>query len=261
MVFTFHVPALPHTVTGDPRFSSCAFTGIAQRFAGAMAKRGHRVIHYGNEGSVVDVEHVEVFSRRQQEKLFGREPWWKSGNIRAFPWREESFTTWNAIAREEIARRASARDFVCIIGGRMQSELASIPGTLGVEYSIGHPPKGSFTKKHRAFVSHAWMNYCYGVLGESDGQFTDTVIYPPVDPSEFDCQESKGDYLLFLGAVSIAKGIHIAIEVARDAGVQLVVAGGGEKGTEPWVDYRGIVGPHVRRELLAGARAVIMPTT
>lgn len=261
---TLHVPALPHTITGDPRFSACAFTGIVERFTAVMAARGHRVIHYGNAGSVVskDVEHVEVFSSARQLKEFGKKPWW-GGTIREFPWTRENFAAWNTIARRQIAKRAGPRDFVCIIGGRLQSTLADIPGTMGVEYSIGYEPGGMFSTDRRAFVSHAWRHYCLGATGQTTGSFTDAVIYPPVDPEGFLCSSRKAGYLLFLGHVMPSKGVNIAIEVARDANVRLLVAGGGQipEKPEPWVEYLGVVRPGERRELLANAQAVLMPTT
>jgi glycosyltransferase involved in cell wall biosynthesis len=262
---TFHVAALPHTITGDPQFSSCAFTGIVERFACAMADRGHRVIHYGNGGSVLapNVETVEVFSKARQRKEFRKAPWW-GGPIREFPWIDANFAAWNAVAREQIAKRASERDFVCIIGGRMQSSLADIPGTMGVEYSIGYEPGGMFSQSHRAFVSEAWRHYCLGATGQAKGDFTDAVIYPPVSPGDFRSASEKDDYLLFLGHVMPTKGIHVAVEVARDAGKRLIVAGAGGRGagiSEPHVECVGVVAPSARAALMGRASAVLMPTT
>jgi glycosyltransferase involved in cell wall biosynthesis len=262
---TFHVPALPHTITGDPRFSSCAFTGIVERFTRAMADRGHRVIHYGNGGSVVaeNVETVQVFSKSLQRKKFSKEPWW-GRSIREFPWIDGNFAAWNALARAQIAKRASKRDFVCIIGGRMQSSLADIPGTMGVEYSIGYEPGGMFSRNRRAFVSEAWRHYCLGATGQSAGDFTDAVIYPPVNPRDFRYSSAKDDYILFVGQVMPTKGIHVAVEVARDAGKRLIVAGAGgyDAGiAAAHVECVGAVVPSVRAALMERAAAVLMPTT
>ena len=102
------------------------------------------------------------------------------------------------------------------------------------------------------------------------------VIHHGIDPSAFAPGDGKGDddgeYLLFLGRMSPDKGAHRAIEVARKAGVRVLLAA---KMREPWerryfeeyvephlgdsAVYLGEV-PHERKlELLRGARALLFP--
>lgn len=102
------------------------------------------------------------------------------------------------------------------------------------------------------------------------------VIHHGLDASTFSFGDGTGDedgeYFLFLGRMSPDKGAHRAIEVARKAGVRLLMAA---KMREPWertyfdervapllgpeAVYLGEV-PHERKlELLAGARALLFP--
>jgi glycosyltransferase involved in cell wall biosynthesis len=102
------------------------------------------------------------------------------------------------------------------------------------------------------------------------------VIHHGIDASAFSQGPGDGDddgeYLLFLGRMSPDKGAHRAVEVARKAGVRLLMAA---KMREPWEHryfeeyvepflgdsavYLGEV-PHERKlELLRGASALLFP--
>jgi glycosyltransferase involved in cell wall biosynthesis len=98
------------------------------------------------------------------------------------------------------------------------------------------------------------------------------VVYNAVDVDGFPYRERKDDYLLCLGRITERKGQDAAIEVARRAGIPLVIAGRVhpaeaaffETKILPHVDgetvtFAGEV-PHDRKlELLAGARALLSP--
>jgi glycosyltransferase involved in cell wall biosynthesis len=95
-----------------------------------------------------------------------------------------------------------------------------------------------------------------------------TLIPHGIETDAFPFQERAGDYLLFLGRMIEDKGPKQAIEVARAAGMPLVLAGPSEEGFEeniaPWIDgggvtYVGRVEPRERDHLLAGAAALVYP--
>ncbi len=50
-------------------------------------------------------------------------------------------------------------------------------------------------------------------------------IYHGVDTDEFSFNPEPGDYFLYLGRVTEDKGVHLAIEAAKKAGVRLIIAG------------------------------------
>jgi glycosyltransferase involved in cell wall biosynthesis len=51
------------------------------------------------------------------------------------------------------------------------------------------------------------------------------VIHHGVEPSKFPIGDGGGGYVLFLGRMSEGKGAHRALRIAREAGVELVLAG------------------------------------
>jgi glycosyltransferase involved in cell wall biosynthesis len=98
------------------------------------------------------------------------------------------------------------------------------------------------------------------------------VVHNAVDVDAFPFREDKEDYLLCIGRVCERKGQDLAIEVARQAGLPLVLAGRVhpkeawffEERILPHVDaeqvvFHGEVSNERKGELLAGARALLFP--
>ena len=96
----------------------------------------------------------------------------------------------------------------------------------------------------------------------------DATIHHGIDTSEFTFVPVHGKYLLFLGRIHPDKGAHLAIEVAKLAGLPLIIAGiiqdqrYFDDEVAPHIDgtdvsYVGPVGPAKRDELLGGARALL----
>ena len=94
------------------------------------------------------------------------------------------------------------------------------------------------------------------------------TIHHGIDVSQFPLGDGAGDYLLFFGRIHPHKGTACAIEIARRAGLELIIAGivqdraYFEKEVEPHVDgtsvqYLGPVGPERRADVLGGARALV----
>jgi glycosyltransferase involved in cell wall biosynthesis len=96
----------------------------------------------------------------------------------------------------------------------------------------------------------------------------DTTIYHGIDLEAFSVGEGRGGYLVFLGRIHPDKGVHAALEVARRAGMPLVIAGVVQDEAyfrdriEPHIDgdrvrFVGPVGPAARDRLLGGAAALL----
>jgi len=98
------------------------------------------------------------------------------------------------------------------------------------------------------------------------------TIHHGIKPSLYQVQETKQAYLCFLGRVAPTKGTHLAIEIARKAGIPLKIAGEiqplyqqyWEKQVKPQVDgafieYVGELGPDEKNALLGDARALLFP--
>ncbi len=95
-------------------------------------------------------------------------------------------------------------------------------------------------------------------------------VYNGLDPDEFLYRDRKDDYSLFLSKVSRkSKGIDIALQLARDLGFRLVVAGGNRFSLRKtggfWnslradVQFIGEVSGLQKAQVLAGARALLFP--
>lgn len=94
------------------------------------------------------------------------------------------------------------------------------------------------------------------------------TIHHGIDMGAFSVGARARDYLLFFGRIHPDKGTREAIEVAKRAGLPLVIAGivqdraYFEREVEPHIDgdnveFVGSVGPERRNDLLGGARALL----
>ncbi len=93
------------------------------------------------------------------------------------------------------------------------------------------------------------------------------TVYNGIDLSLYPLQSSHGDNLIFLGRIHPDKGVHLAIEVARQSGWPLVIAGIIQDKTyydeqvKPHLDhqirYIGSVDIEGKNGLFAGARALL----
>jgi glycosyltransferase involved in cell wall biosynthesis len=96
----------------------------------------------------------------------------------------------------------------------------------------------------------------------------DATIHHGIDTTQFTFSPDAGDYLLFLGRIHPDKGTHLAIAVAKKAGLPLIIAGIIQDeayfrdAVQPHINgadvsYSGPVGPPERDKLLGGARALL----
>lgn len=94
------------------------------------------------------------------------------------------------------------------------------------------------------------------------------TVYNGIDLSLYPLRQSQGDDLIFLGRIHPDKGAHLAIEVARQSGRPLLIAGIIQDKTyfreqvEPYLDdgqirYIGSVDVPGKNELFARARALL----
>lgn len=95
------------------------------------------------------------------------------------------------------------------------------------------------------------------------------TVYHGVKTSEFDFNGTGGNYLLFLATMSKAKGVDIAIEIAKKTGMKMIMAGDIRDQAEfdefkPLIDgeqikYLGEVDDKQKNELMKNAKAYIFP--
>ena len=218
-----------------------------------MTKRGHEVYLYAGDENEAECTELITLVKPENDPV----------NIPEFSAASPEFLDFNLRCIEEIRPRIQPRDFICIIGGSAQQVIATaFPNHMSVEYGIGY--SGTFAL-YRVFESYAWMHTVYGAHAgnahDADGFFFDEVIPNYFDVSEFDFVAEPQEYLVYLGRLIDRKGWQLAVEIAEQAGKQLLIAGAGDPGDLPaHCDYVGVVEPKARSILLGNALATIVPS-
>ncbi len=116
--------------------------------------------------------------------------------------------------------------------------------------------------KYRVYESQAWRHFTHGVQGNDSGRFFDTVIPYFFDEYEFLTKVKTSPYAVYVGRLTPRKGIGIACEAAQIAGVPLKVIGHGNKElVTHGAEYLGELSTEARNDCVAGASAMICPTT
>ena len=260
---TFHVVGLPHTKVNKQHFH-CAFTSRIYNFCKAMMSLGHTVYLYAPEGSDAPcTEFIPVMTTEQQLESLGVTQLVPLTPYVFWPGCKPAFDILNAKTISGIRRRQSKKDFICIIGGHSQKEIAdALPHLTTVEFGIGY--SGTFAK-FRVFDSYAWMHTLYGAqdgagdVSKVDGRAFDAVIGHLHDPEDFKLSIHPSDYFLYIGRLTFRKGYQIAADVCKHLGARLIVAGA--EGDPPsYGEYVGLVGLEEKAKLMANARGVFVPT-
>lgn len=265
MSYRLHVVSLPHTET-IREYASCAYTEKVRKFCTMMHVAGHEVILYaGPRNEAGCTEHVVVASAGMIQLAQAKVAHYTQCSF------DDSVAPWPKFIYaciHELEKRLQPRDVICFIGGWPQRKIAeAFPNHLCVEFGIGYA--GTFAK-FRIFESYAWMHAVYGHqaaqgrLMSTQGNSFDEVIPGFFDPADFEMREEpqRENYVLYLGRVTELKGVQVAVEATKRAGVPLVIAGPGD--WKPYlqehVTYVGEAGPEQRNVLLHRARALIAPT-
>lgn len=251
-----HVVNLPHTQTTRD-YVWCAYTEKVRKFCDMLMAQGHEVILYaGEENEAACTEHVVVAPKAWQDQHFGHIDW----NTSVFSQWDPLDPAWvemNDAVIAAIEERKQEHDIIGLIAGRCQEQIQyAFPGMIVAEWGIGY--EGVLRGTHKVYESHAWMHYVQGTMRDDNGHFFDVVIPNSFDPADFSFSESKGDYFLFLGRHTPRKGLAIVEEIAKD--YKVITAG---QGTEriPGAEYVGVVRGQEKAELIANARALLVPTT
>lgn len=262
--FRFHVMSLPHTVT-TPEFSACAYTMKVLKFCKMMYNRGHYILHYGHEDSIVQChEKVDLITNDDFEKTYGNHNWKKE--FFKFDSNDYCHQKFNSLAIIELLKRIQKGDFVLIFWGQGHWKIADIISKDGrafvVEPGIGYT--NSFCK-YRIFESYAVAHHTYGLQNNHNPSFYHCIVPNYFDVGEFEFKPEKQDYCLFLGRISTCKGVHIIIDATKRTNNKLVIAGQGDlklnvgyAETPEHVEYVGYAGIEKRKNLMANAKCLII---
>jgi glycosyltransferase involved in cell wall biosynthesis len=282
--FNFHILSLPHVYTSDVHIS-CAYTQKLVKFMDMFAGRGHNIYHYGNEGSVVPegVEHIQILTEAERNK-FGFAPGpFDTAACGLLEWDpcKIYWRTFGLRAASHLIHRAQQGDFVLVVGGGhtcYKFALEQFPGcnkygssnVILCDIGCGHYGSDiDFT----AYESSTWREHIHGCKNMKHENYCDAVIPNyfdtndfrfGIDPDERDeriIEIQKKPYYLFIGRIIELKRWQIAVDVTRELGVNLVLAGQGDPGKlPPHVYHFGLANKAQRKSLYAGAIATFVPT-
>ena len=302
----FHALAVPHTVT-SPKYSACAFTQKVLKFCKMMTERGHTVFHYGHEKSeVVCTKHITVTDDGVLDRAYGLQNW----HAAAFKnnTSDEAHKHFNAAAAEAIKLHKEPGDFLLLFWGSGHAGVAAAHGDLiVVEPGIGS--HGAPAAPFSVYESYAVMHYIYGKYNMMP-RFFDAVVPNYFDPKDFiDATVSKDQiqknindfinsnpgqehpdsmplslalkvatcetYAIMIARMIPMKGLQLAIEACKRAGLKLIIAGQGQlkdcvnaslkftsgpPDSDVEVSHVGYIEPRERAMLIAGAKCLVAPT-
>ena len=255
---TLHILTNPSAIT-HTRYRMDPFNVAALKFMNNMGSRGWNMIHYGHESAEVPCEHETCITNQEFAPP-------ENGDL--FLHKPELMARYNETSIELVGKRKKPGDMVLCFYGLANKAAADVHSDLKiVEPSIGYSPDTVFAP-YRAFVSYSQMHYYYGIHGRIlSPSWFDEVIPNAFTPSEFKFSAEKDDYFVYLGRVNYDKGIDLCIQVTRELGKKLIIAGPSRtlahmNYTEipDHVEMVGYVGPEQRAELLSRAQCLMAPT-
>lgn len=262
----FHVVSMPHTQT-TREYSNCAFATLTRGFCNMMTSLGHEVILYSGEDNDANVtEHVSCITKAKQKKVFKVEG--PEDILRPelahhmYEPQQAWWLDWNKAVAKKLLPRLKQGDFLCLIGGGIlfvPLVEATRDKAIAVEFAVGYA--GVIPQTFHAFGSRSWQHVVFGLQKYEGwrGRSYDRVIPHYFDPSEFEYQ-AGGDYLLYLGKLKMDKGVQVASRCAELTGQRIIFAGQGPTPIPYGEVHNRAIGPDERRELLAGAKAVYVPS-
>jgi glycosyltransferase involved in cell wall biosynthesis len=227
-----------------------------------MRARGHHITHYGHEDSVLDCdEHVTVTTNKDLEIAYGSYDW--RANFFKFDTGDHAYQTFYRNAIAEVAKRKQRNDFLLPFWGSGVRPICDAhPDMIIVEPGIGYA--GGHWARWKVFESYAIYHAYCGLknVGSCLQDWYDVVIPNYFDLSEFQFNDKKEDYFLYLGRVYEGKGVHIAIQATEHIGAKLVIAG--QKAPDyqlpPHVEYVGYADLETRKRLMANAKGSFLPS-
>jgi len=289
-----HVIGLPHTISNID-FNSCAYTMKIIRFCKMMKdiNPNNIIYYYGNEGSeIVCDEKIDVMSESMFEREYGK--FESRDQIRICNPETKYVRTFNLAVAAEIIKRCSTNDIICFFYGDINKPVAdnlSGEDVFLVEPSIAYggnfaPYKVFESYSQQSFQSGVWntnFNIWYESNSDEYGNLIDGVIPPYnciadtdwhwynevigafLDPDQFDYNEKKEDYFLYVGRIIPSKGIQWMVDATAATDTKLKIAGQGNFqqsfGKVPsHVELLGHANVDQRRKLMSNAKASFLLT-
>lgn len=217
---------------------------------------GEDVVVYTNGESSVGVEKRWLFQHSQ---------WPLKRDDRYVPIKDVEHTAWALKDASESCDLVHLNSEI----GLMCSRLSPLPCV----YTLHHPTDRRLSE---AYAELPEVNYVCISHDQSKRESLPKLetIHHGVDISKYKLQTQKQPYLSFIGRFAPIKGAHLAIEIAKRAGIPLKMAGEiqplyrdyFETKVRPqldgrFVEYIGIADLKTKNELLGNSLAMLFPIT
>ena len=225
---------------------------VAQ-LAEGLKHAGYDVVVYTNGESTVDAERRWIYEHAQ----------WPIRADHHASLKDMDHTSWavqDAAKTCDVIHMHTAQGLTC-------SRFVSVP----VVYTLHHPHIAQLS----AFYGRYPEVYYVGISEFQRQQETmprTRMIHHGIDLSQYRLYEKKQQYLSFIGRIAPLKGTHLAIEVAKRAGIPLKIAGDiqplyreyFEAKIKPEIDgkfieYIGLADLEAKNELLGNSMAMLFP--
>lgn len=263
----FHVVDIPRTAA-SANYDHRNATEKLARLCALLRQRGHYVLLYGEPDSGIQCdEHVtpagtgRVFEGCDRP-AHGNEDRRTEGCLRNL------FVTTIVAAIQQHKRKG---DFLLSVAGSdHQIVVEAQRDLLFCELVIGKCDE--LFAPFRIFESYAVLHAYMGanaVEKASDEVFYSVVIPDHFDITDYELENEKDDYFLFLGERRHDRGIQIAVQTVEAIGGRLIVIGSGShdavvtrtnRPISEYVEHFEAVDASTRKKLIAKARAVILPS-
>jgi glycosyltransferase involved in cell wall biosynthesis len=222
--------------------------------AEGLQKLGMEVVVYANGESTVDAPVRWLYEKAQ---------WPIQGQVYD-NLKDLNHTTW------AVADAARTCDVIHLNNapGLASSRFVDLPYVC----TIHHPHDDGLTQYYSYFQKTEFVTISDFQRQRETALPKVRTIHHGLDLSAYRLQEKKEGYLAFIGRIAPVKGTHVAIEVARKAGIPLKIAGEVqpifrayyEQQVKPHVDgkfieYLGEADLNTKIELLGKARAMLFP--
>jgi glycosyltransferase involved in cell wall biosynthesis len=225
---------------------------IAQ-LANGLQKAGFDIVVYANGESKLDVEVRWIYERGE---------WPIKGELYS-NLKDTNHTAW------AVRDAWNEADII---------HLNNVPGLVFSQfdgpqfvYTIHHPHNPELSRFYAYYPEVEYVSIS-GFQRGKEAMPRIHTIHHGVDLDSYRLQTLKQPYLTFLGRIAPMKGTHIAIEVAKRAGIPLKIAGEVqpiyreyfESQIKPHVDgrnidYLGKIGLETKNELLGNSLAMLFP--
>lgn len=225
---------------------------IAQ-LAEGLQKTGANVVVYANGESTVNVERRWTYEHSQ---------WPIRGQDDALL-KDMDHTSWavqDAAQTCDVVHMQTAQGLTC-------SRFVSVP----VVYTIHHPHQAKLSEFYGRYPDVHYVAISEFQRNQESMPRIRTILHG-IDLSQYRLCEQKQQYLSFIGRIAPIKGTHVAIAVAKNAGIPLKIAGDiqpmhreyFEAKIKPHIDgkfieYIGLADLEAKNQLLGNSLAMLFP--